>query len=255
MQWESLSDVLHLHFKWFANLSISRHSRQNGEPQVRIGERNTNRCFSKAYWGYEDIGIFLVFATLLGSSIRLLVHLHLLPRSAIANPSAAVQFGVIALLSCALYTILKVRYRRPVVVALGWIVPGFIHGIVSVLLGIGFGCGVALYLGAVNQAVTHFAFDELLLAAIFGPLLEESFFRGCLLPLLAQTSGRAAAIIVTALAFALFHSPADVEHWAWFTLTGLVYGWLRLASGSTAAAAMMHACYNLTLFVIARLSG
>ncbi|HEX6505814.1 MAG TPA: CPBP family intramembrane glutamic endopeptidase, partial [Terriglobales bacterium] len=205
----------------------------------------------KAYWGYEDIGIFLVFATLLGSSIRLLVHLHLLPRSAIANPSAAVQFGVIALLSCALYTILKVRYRRPVLVALGWIVPGFNYGIVSVLMGIGFGCGIALYVRSFNHALSHFAFDELLLAAIFGPLLEESFFRGCLLPLLAQTSGRAAAIIVTALAFALFHSPVDVEHWAWFTLTGLVYGCLRLASGSTAAAAIMHACYNLTLFVVA----
>ena len=221
---------------------------------MRIGEPNTNRCFSKAYWGYEDIGTFLVFATLLGSSIRLLVHLHLLPCSAITNPSAAVQFGVITLLSCALYTILKIRYRRPVVVALGWILPGFIYGIVSVLLGIGFGSGVALYLRAVNQALSHFTFDELLLAAIFGPLLEESFFRGCLLPLLVQTAGKTAGLVATAIAFALFHSPANVEHWAWLALTGLVYGWLRLASGSTAAAAITHCCYNLTLFVIAGLS-
>lgn len=224
---------------------------------MRIGEpntKNTTSCFSKAYWGYEDIGIFLVFATLLGPGIRLLVHRHLLPRSAIANPSAAVQFGAIALLSCALYTILKVRYRRAVFVPLGWIVPGFIYGVVSVLLGVGFGCAVALYFPGINQTLSHYVFDELLLAAVFGPLLEESFFRGCLLPLLAQTSGTAAAIIVTALAFALFHSPADVDHWAWLTLTGLAYGWLRLASGSTTAAAIMHGCYNLTLFGMVGLS-
>jgi len=221
---------------------------------MRIGGTNTNSFFSRAYWGYEDLAIFLVFASLLGPGIRLLAHLHLLPRSAITNPSAAVQFGVIGLLSCALYTILKVRYRRAVVVLLGWIVPGFIYGIVSVLLGIGLGCALALHLRAVNQALSHFALDELLLAAIFGPLLEESFFRGCLLPLLVQTAGKAAGLVATAIAFALFHSPANVEHWAWLALTGLVYGWLRLASGSTAAAAITHCCYNLTLFVIAGLS-
>lgn len=207
---------------------------------MQTREPTRNNCFPKAYWAYEDIGAFLIFASFRGPSIRLLVHLRLLPGSAIRNPGAVVQFGVIALLSCALYMILRVRYRRAVAVPLGWVVPTFSYGMVSLLLGIVFGCAVAIYLRTGNQALSRTPIDELLLGAVFGPILEESFFRGCLLPLLAQTTGKTSAIILTALVFALFHAPADAQHWAWFTATGLVYGWLRLASGSTAASAIMH---------------
>jgi membrane protease YdiL (CAAX protease family) len=157
---------------------------------------------------------------------------------------------VIALLSFALYMTLKVRYRRAVFVPMGWVIPSFFYGVVSLLLGIVFGCAVALLFRTSTQVLSHIGIDELLLGAVFGPILEESLFRGCLLPLFAQATGKAAAIIITALAFILFHSPADAQHWAWFTATGLVYGWLRLASGSTTASALMHGCYNLTLFVM-----
>jgi hypothetical protein len=42
-------------------------------------------------------------------------------------------------------------------------------------------------------------FEVLVLGLVLGPILEESFFRGCLLPLLAETTGRAAAVIITAI--------------------------------------------------------
>jgi membrane protease YdiL (CAAX protease family) len=71
------------------------------------------------------------------------------------------------------------------------------------------------------------------------------------LPLLAQTTGNVAAVIITALLFALFHGPANLAHWVSFTATGVAYGWLRLASHSTTAVALMHATYNLTLFLLA----
>ena len=80
-----------------------------------------------------------------------------------------------------------------------------------------------------------------------GPTLEEYLFRGCLLPLLAQTTGRIPAVILTAFLFSVFHQPADLAHWVSFTVTGLAYGWIRVVSGSTTAAAVMHATYNFAL--------
>ena len=93
--------------------------------------------------------------------------------------------------------------------------------------------------------------ELLLLGLLLGPILEESFFRGCLLPLLAQTTGNVPAVILTAFLFALFHQPADLAHWVSFTATGVAYGWIRVASRSTAAAAVMHATYNLAVFLSA----
>lgn len=51
--------------------------------------------------------------------------------------------------------------------------------------------------------------------------------------------------------FALFHGPTDLVHWVTLTGTGIGYGWMRVASGSTTAPALMHATYNLTLCLLA----
>jgi membrane protease YdiL (CAAX protease family) len=80
-------------------------------------------------------------------------------------------------------------------------------------------------------------------------MLEESLFRGCLLPLLAQPIGSGIAVILTAILFALFHQPANLAHWVSFTATGVAYGWIRGTSRSTTAGALMHATYNLVLFL------
>ena len=55
------------------------------------------------------------------------------------------------------------------------------------------------------------------------------------------------AVILTAFLFALLHQPTDLAHWVSFTTAGVAYGWIRVASGSTMAAALMHATYNLAL--------
>jgi membrane protease YdiL (CAAX protease family) len=89
------------------------------------------------------------------------------------------------------------------------------------------------------------------LGIVLGPMLEESLFRGCLLPLLAQTTGNVPAVILTAFLFALFHKPADLPHLVSFIATGLAYGWIRVISSSTTAGALMHATYNLALFLSA----
>jgi membrane protease YdiL (CAAX protease family) len=83
-----------------------------------------------------------------------------------------------------------------------------------------------------------------------GPILEESFFRGCLLPVLAVSTGAVPAVIITGVVFAVFHAPMDLAHWVTLTATGIAYGWMRVASRTTTAPALMHAAYNLTLWLL-----
>lgn len=207
--------------------------------------------FAERYWGYEDIGIFFLFVVMLTPAFQLLVHFHLLQRSELINPSTRLQLALVAFLSVTLYLVLRLRHHQPVLRPLGWVLPGPLYTLAALLLGISFASGVALYLRLRNQSVPPIPILELLLlGVVFGPILEESLFRGCLLPLLAQTTGNLASVIITALLFALFHKPGNLAHWVSFTGTGLAYGWLRLASRSTIPGALMHASYNLSLFIL-----
>jgi len=205
------------------------------------------------YWSYEDVGVFFFVLVLLAAAVRVAARIHLLRPDALITPGLVLQASVIVFLSIALYVILKWRYRRPVVAPLGWVLPkGF-------YIGIGFSGGVA---AALTIAVlTHErhqvmptmpALEFLVLGLFLGPMLEESVFRGYLLPVLARTLGNAASVIATAVLFSAFHGPTDLTHWVWFAATGVAYGWLRLASQTTTAAALMHATCNLTLFLAAR---
>src|SRR5215469_12305380 len=174
------------------------------------------------FWGYEDIGAFLLLPVFLGLILRLLVRLDFLSRFAIINPSTGLQSAVVALLGAGLYFILRLRYRQPVLKPLR------------------------------NQVPPTIPISELLiLGLVFGPILEESLFRGCLLPVLAQNTGTMPAVVITAVVFAIFHGPTNLEHCFAFTATGIAYGWVRMASRSTTAPAVMHAAYNLTLGLLA----
>lgn len=112
--------------------------------------------------------------------------------------------------------------------------------------------GVALYVRFENQNTMHTGLKQLLLLAlILGPILEKSFFRGRLLPLIAQATGNVLAVIITALLFAVFPQPADLAHWVSFIATGVAYGWIRMAARSTTAAVVMHSTYNVDVFFFA----
>ena len=207
----------------------------------------------KPYWSYEDIGVFFLVLVLLGLVLGLFVRFHLLPRSEVTKPSGLLQIAMVVSLSLALYLVLKFRHHQPVLQPLGWVWPRPAHIVVAVIAGILLASGVALYLRFRHQSTQPIAVMELLfLGLLLGPILEESLFRGCLLPLLAQTTGSRIAVILTAILFALFHQPPNLAHWVSFTATGVAYGWIRVASRSTAAAALMHATYNLALFLSAR---
>lgn len=66
--------------------------------------------------------------------------------------------------------------------------------------------------------------EPLVLGFVLGPILEESFFRGRLLPLLAQTTGSVPAMILAAFLFALFRQRTDLPHRVSFTATGVAHG-------------------------------
>ena len=208
-------------------------------------------AYAKPYWNYEDIGVFFLVLVLLGLVLRFLVRLSLLQRSELTNPGFGLQFAVVASLSLALYFVFKLRYHLPVLQPLGWVWPRRAHIVVALVAGLLLASGVALYLRFCHQSTQRMAAMELLfLGLLLGPVLEESFFRGCLLPLLAQTTGSGMAVILTAILFALFHNPPNLAHWVSFTATGVAYGWIRVASRSTTAGAVMHTTYNLGLFLV-----
>jgi len=216
-----------------------------------LGIRNT-RIEPEPFWGYEDIGAFLLLAVVLDLILRLLVRFQFLSQFAIVNASAALQSAVGALLGAGLYFILRLRYRQPVLKPLGWVVPQMRYIVIALMLRSSFAAGIALYLRLRNQVTPPIPISELLiLGLVLGPILEESLFRGCLMPLLAQSMGTIPAIIITAAIFAIFHGPTNLGHCLTFTATGIAYGWVRMASGSTTAPALMHAAYNLTFGLLA----
>ena len=124
-------------------------------------------------------------------------------------------------------------------------------------------------------------------AVLAGPLLEEIVFRGFLLPALAnaiewmrlpkgsspdqamlnlelwRSSASASpltlavASLVTSILFALIHAPQLGLSWPSVSLLAaisLVLCWVRISKHSVAASTLVHACYNLSVFVTLAIS-
>lgn len=199
-------------------------------------------------WGYEDLGIFLLVLALLALGLRVLARLHVLPSAELSHPSDGLQIAVVLFLIGALYAVLKLRHRKPVLHPLGWVLPSTGYILASLVTGAVLALGVVLYQRIERPSFSFTpSIGLLVLSSLLGPILEESVFRGCLLPLIARASRNETAVVLTAGLFALFHAPNDLVHWVSFTLTGVAYGWIRVASGTTTAAVLTHATYNLVL--------
>jgi len=90
-----------------------------------------------------------------------------------------------------------------------------------------------------------------LLSVTLGPWFEELIFRGILQPLLGRYAGGLAGILISALMFAALHGPQYA--WSWrhvllIAVAGAAFGLRRMLTGSTGAAVVMHAAYNMVLF-------
>ena len=65
------------------------------------------------YWGYEDIGIFLLLIAFISAVFRLAVRLHFISSSQLTRPTAFFQLGMVLLLSLSLYLLLNCVTASP----------------------------------------------------------------------------------------------------------------------------------------------
>ncbi len=212
---------------------------------------------SQPFWTFEDVGLFLASilpAGFLGALLLRVTHVK-----SQAGKALLFQLMAYALLLAALYAIIAVRYRQPFWQSLSWSRPwagawgcvafGPILAIAVSLLG------AALHTpevpNPVKELITSRAtlFVVLLFVVGLGPVFEELVFRGFLLPLLIRSFGPAAGIVVTGALFGLLHGAQN--QWAWQQITliglaGVVFGYVKYRTGSTASSTLLHATFNLT---------
>jgi membrane protease YdiL (CAAX protease family) len=106
---------------------------------------------------------------------------------------------------------------------------------------------------ALSLSLLKFCAVQLLVVA----LPEELFFRGTLLKLLEQKfppkrrilgGGVGLALVISAAMFALIHLPKDGDPRALATFfPGLLFGWMRSATGSILASTITHGCSNILI--------
>lgn len=90
--------------------------------------------------------------------------------------------------------------------------------------------------------------------AVAAPLVEETIFRGFLLPGLSQSwLGPWGAILFTSIAWALLHAQYQPFYLIQIVLLGVLFGWLRLKSGSTLLTMLLHGLLNLVSLIQAAL--
>jgi len=220
----------------------------------------------EAFWNYRDLALFLGLAApcLLGGALLAKVALLALfvSTSHKALELLPGQFIGYALLYAALAFIFRFEYERPFWRSLGWRRPG-LHAPSIIGLGCLLAFSIAM-LGALLKTPEVpapmkdlFSDRSSLLAVAFagvtvGPLCEELAFRGFMQPLFIRSLGVVPGIFLSALGFGLLHLPQygyDWQHGVLITMAGAGFGWMRWVSGSTLGSTIMHAAYNLTLFL------
>lgn len=89
-------------------------------------------------------------------------------------------------------------------------------------------------------------------ATLMAPLVEEMFFRGLFLPLIAKAvRSRWAAVLLSGVAFGLFHTPLYHAIPA-LTVFGILLGYLYVRTGSLTLVIFVHSIFNgKTLFWLA----
>lgn len=217
------------------------------------------------FWGLLDVLIYVGLALPLMLVAASIVALPL-AFAGVASKGLRVllpQFVGYVVSVIPLWLVFRSRYQRSPLDALRLRVPGGVAvssfwagtmAAVSVLV-----LGYVLRTPAIRTPMQELLQDPVsiavvgVLASTLGPLFEEVFFRGLLQPVLARRWGVIAGIVLASLPFALLHG--HQYSWSWRHLllvayAGALFGWQRHRTGSTGAATIMHAAYNLVLFVL-----
>ena len=87
-----------------------------------------------------------------------------------------------------------------------------------------------------------------LLIAVLPAILEETAFRGLIQEQLGLAVRRGAALVITALLFALLH--LDPIRMPYLFIVGLLLGWIRYRGGSLIPCIVVHFAHNLALYTM-----
>ncbi|MEO8368349.1 MAG: type II CAAX endopeptidase family protein [Candidatus Solibacter sp.] len=218
------------------------------------------------FWGYMDLLIFAGFAipcmlaglgVVKGSLWVLRLHAPVSTWELLAA-----QFAGYAFLFGALALLFRMQYDRPFWRSLGWVAPRMPFPTIvayGVMLVFGLGMlGRLIHIPTGENPLTKLFKDptSVILIAIFGsiiaPVCEELVFRGFLQPVLVRSLGAVAGVLATALPFGMLHYQEYGNSWRHvllISLSGVAFGWIRQATGSTKAAAGLHASFNGFQFV------
>ncbi len=217
------------------------------------------------FWSYSDLLLFVGIAPvclILGFAIvrAFLWALHIKPSERIAQLLPEQLLGYLLLFG-ALKLIFRAWYGQPLFASLAW---NPIRLPVVVIVGCGMAAAVIVAFASslVRLPNTPNPMTELmdsrtavLLMAIFGvtvaPVCEELAFRGFLQPLLVRSLGSIPGILLASIPFGLLHFQEYGNSWRHvllISLAGAAFGLMRHVTGSTKAAALMHASYNALFF-------
>jgi membrane protease YdiL (CAAX protease family) len=212
------------------------------------------------FWGYADVfliaGLALPCMFLGWVLVRLAVHITRLHMASGVEAAPEMLLGY-GLLFTALMVIFRVQYDRPLWRSLGWtwsrvpITGCVLYGFATTIL-----MGLVAWL--IHTPPTSGPMIELMkdrttliVLAIFGttaaPVAEELAFRGFLQPLLQRNLGAVGGILLTSVLFGGLHYSEYGDSWRsalLVALAGAAFGCMRYWTGSTAAAAIMHASFN-----------
>lgn len=216
------------------------------------------------FWNWEDAGVF--FGMAIPCLVLSVVLMELIFKLFEIKANEALRLITAQLIGYLLWfgtlvLLLRTRYRSPFWESLAWFRPkqGFWRAASQgpmLAFAVGW-LGTFLHTPVIDTPFSKLLREPLsifligIFAVTIGPLCEELAFRGFLMPLLSRKFGVWPGIMIAAAPFALLHGPQ--YSWSWrhlllVMLAGAAFGRVRYITGSTAAAALTHAAYNLTFF-------
>ncbi len=219
---------------------------------------------SYPFWGYLDLLGFILIA-LLGSLVvsllgSVLIDATHVKRAFVLFPAQVLLY---VFLLGAIAVIFRRYYGRPFWQSLRWTAANWSTPLVAAYgVSVAFAVMVASVLMRtpdIDSPMKALLSDpaSIVMIAVIGttlaPMFEEIVFRGFLQPLLVRSLGVAPGILLAALAFGLLHLQEYGYSWRHALLisaAGAGFGWMRARTGSTKAAAVMHAAYNCVFFLL-----
>jgi len=235
-----------------------------GSPSEPVPQSAAPPPESYPFWGYLDLLGFVLVA-LLGSVVESLLAAELIATTHVKQiyvliPAQVLLYGF---LLGTLAFIFHRYYGRPFWQSLRWSpveVSGPFVATCGVLVAFAvMAASVLMRTPDIESPMKALLSDpaSVLMVAVIGttlaPVCEEIVFRGFLQPLLVRSLGAALGILVAAAVFGLMHLQEygySWRHGLLITMAGAGFGWMRQRTGSTKAAALMHATYNCVFFLL-----